>query len=235
MGDAASKKEDVYPEPHHPAGQFPLPTISSPRLSSSSGSRLDSDSDLIAHVHPPTPPDMDSAGDARRRKALLMEHANGSIADTLQTRSQPRRHRRKGVKGSKDLSGHKHIGDSSDDDQISDFSSLTTSDDVELNDMSSNCEFTDDEETGLTKKAADRRKRRRRKNTLLNERVTGIPGISKQAQHSAGKNFYKALVINALLIASWYTFSLSISIVSLQPGLAISTAANWRTVQQMDV
>ena len=223
MEDRVSKdEEDSDRAQHYQADRFPLPTTSSPRLSSSSGSSLDRGPDLFAHVHPPTPPDMD----ARRRKALLMKHANGSIADTLQARSRTQRQRRKGVKGANGLSGRNHMADSSSDGHSSDFSSRTMSDDVEMNSISSEVEFTDDEEAGLTKKDAGRRKRRRRKNTLLNERVTGAPGISKPAQHSADQNLVKALVINTLLIASWYTFSLSISIVSLQLYLGIWTAAD---------
>ena len=160
---------------------------------------------------------MDSAGDARRRRALLMQHANGSIADGLKINSQPRRKRRKGIKASKELSSHNNGADSSDDGQGSDFSSRTTSEDVELNALSSDNDSTNDEEAGLTKHDAGKRERKRRKNTLLNGRVAVGPVASKQASYLAAKNFYKALIINALLIASWYTFSLSISIVSLLP------------------
>ena len=145
-----------------------------------------------------------------------MQHTNGSIADVLGIDSQPRRKRRKGTKGSKELSGHNHGADSSDDGRGSDFSSRTTSEDVELNALSSD-ECTNDEEAGLTKHDASKRKRRRRKNRLLNGRASVAPGASKQASYLAAKNFYRALIINALLIASWYTFSLSISIVSLLP------------------
>ena len=213
-------------EQHYPAHQFPLPTISSPRLSSSSGSSLDSQgSKVFAHVHPPTPPDMDSAGDARRRKAL-MKHANGSIADTLQTKSKPRRQRRKDGNGSKDLSGRKHMIHSSDDGESSDFSSWTTSDDVELSNMSSENDFTDDEEAALAKKDIGRRKRKRRRNTLLKQRVIGVPSVSKPEHDSADRSVIKALLINSLLIASWYAFSLSISIVSPESSLNAFVAAD---------
>lgn len=213
---ASTIEEHIEHEQHHPADQFPLPTISSPRPASSGRSSVDSDSNLFAHVRPPTP-EMDSAGDARRRRALLMQHANGSIADGLKIESQPRRKRRKGIKGFKERSGHNHGTDSSDDGQGSDFSSRTTSEDVELNALSTSDDCTNDEEAGLTKHDTGRRKRRRRKNATLNGRGTGVPGASKQASHLAAKNFYRALVINALLITSWYTFSLSISIVSHLP------------------
>ena len=227
MDHRESKKEGDDSEPHHPVDQFPLPTISSPQLSSSSGSSLDSQhSKLFAHVDSFTPPEMDSAGDARRRKALLMKHANGSIADTLQAKSNPRRQRRKATNGSRDLSGRKHTTHSSDDGESSDFSSRTASDDVELRNMSSDLDFTEDEEAGLAKKDVGRRKRRRRRNTLLKDRVIGAPSVSKQEHDSADRSVIRALLINALLIASWYAFSLSISIVSPPAPLVISAAVN---------
>ena len=211
---ASTTEEHIEREQQHPADRFPLSTISSPRTSSSGRSSFDSDSNLFAHVRPPTP-DMDSAGDARRRRALLMQHANGSIAHGLEADSHSRRKRRKGTKASKELSGHNRGIDASDDGQGSDFSSRTTSDDVELNALPSSDDGTNDEESGLTRHDAGRRRRKRRKNAILNGRITGAPSTSKQASSLAAKNFYTALVINALLIASWYTFSLSISIVSL--------------------
>ena len=227
MDHREPKKEGDDSGRHHPADQFPLPTISSPQLSSASGSSLDSlHPTFIAHVDSSTPPDMDSAGDARRRKALLMKHANGSIADTLQVKSKPRRQRRKATNGSKDLSGRKHTTHSSDDGESSDFSSRTASEDVELKNMSSDLDVTEDEETGLTKKDMGRRKRRRRRNTLLKDRVMGVPSVPKQEHDSADRSVIKALLINALLIASWYAFSLSISIVSPRVPLVIFVAAN---------
>ena len=227
MDHRESKKKGDGSERHHPADPFPPPTIGSPQLSSSSGSSLDSQqSELFAHVDSSTPPAMDSAGDARRRKALLMKHANGSIADTLQAKSNLRRQRRKAPSGSRDLSGREHTNYSSDDGESSDFSSRTASDDVELKNLSSDLDFTEDEEAGLAKKDLGRRKRRRRRNTLLKDRVIGAPSVSKQDQDSADRSVIRALLINALLIASWYAFSLSISIVSPRAPLVISKAIN---------
>lgn len=229
MDHKESKKEGDSSErhDHHPADQFPPPTTSSSQLSSSSGSSLDGQqSKLFAHVDSSTPPDMDSAGDARRRRALLMKHANGSIADTLQAKSNLRRQRRKAPSGSRDPSGREHTSYSSDDGESSDFSSRTASDDVELKDMSSDLDFTEDEEAGLAKKDLGRRKRRRRRNTLLKERIIGVPSVSKQNNDSADRSVIRASLINALLIASWYAFSLSISIVSPRTFLVASTTIN---------
>jgi solute carrier family 35 protein C2 len=92
-------------------------------------------------------------------------------------------------------------------------SSSRSSDDFELQDISTGDEMTDDEEIGLTAQDKRHRTRRRRKNTQLGQRVVGIDKASKQETIKADKNVLKALLINALLIASWYLFSLSISIV----------------------
>ena len=99
-------------------------------------------------------------------------------------------------------------------DDGSDFSSMSTSDEYELGRMPADDIGTDDEETGLTKKTKERRKRKRRKATRLDERVAGTVKTSKQEQKVADWNVLKAMFINVLLIASWYLFSLSISIVS---------------------
>ena len=101
---------------------------------------------------------------------------------------------------------------SSDDD--SDFSSMSTSDGYELGRLPADDVCTDDEETGLTKKTKEHRKRKRRKATQLDERIAGTVKTSKQEQKAANWNVLKAVIINVLLIASWYLFSLSISMVS---------------------
>ena len=96
----------------------------------------------------------------------------------------------------------------------SDFSSNSASEDVELEDMLSEEGISDDdEETGLTKRDRKRRKRRRRELTDLDSRIGGSDENS-QGKEVTEKKVMGALLINALLIASWYFFSLSISIVS---------------------
>lgn len=100
-----------------------------------------------------------------------------------------------------------------DDNTNSDISSRCTSDDVELQIISTEDEMTDDEEIGLTARDKRHRTRRRRKNTQLDQRVIGIDTASKEEKSKADKSVLQALLINALLIASWYLFSLSISIV----------------------
>jgi len=72
----------------------------------------------------------------------------------------------------------------------------------------------DDEETGLTGKDKGRRKSKRRRNTLLDQRIAGEPKvvISDEEKKEADQNVVKKSLINGLLIAMWYVFSLSISI-----------------------
>lgn len=72
----------------------------------------------------------------------------------------------------------------------------------------------DDEETGLTTKERDRRRRAKRRNTLLDQRIAPEK-ISAEEKNEADQNVVRTLLINAGLIALWYTFSLSISLVSL--------------------
>lgn len=100
-----------------------------------------------------------------------------------------------------------------DDNNASDFSSRCTSDDVELRSISSEDDMTDDEEAGLNAQDKNHRRRRRKRNTQLDQRVLGVDQVSQQEKSKADKNVLNALLINALLIASWYFFSLSISIV----------------------
>ena len=218
MDDDGSNGNRTFDGPQQkvPVHQFPKPTISSSRSSSSTASSEESyDPHLVAHVHPPAP-DMDSsAQDARRRRAMLMNHPNECIADTLRDTKNPRRHRRKQGKEMDDLSTHQHPMGPPDDGHSSVFSSISASDDVELDHLSSEEGSPDDEETGLTKRDPNNRKWKRRKHIQLDDRVMGTPDVTEQERASANKSVLKALIMNSLLIASWYTFSLSISIVSL--------------------
>ena len=108
----------------------------------------------------------------------------------------------------------KQVAYSSDEGHGSDFSSMSTSDDVELSRLASGDAMTDDEETGLTKKDKEHRKRKRRRNQRIDGRIAGNVKTSKQERKDADRNVLKAMIINVLLILAWYLFSLSISIVS---------------------
>jgi len=91
---------------------------------------------------------------------------------------------------------------------------LSTSEDVELEDLSEEDGMQDDEETGLTGKDKGKRKRKRRRNTLMDQRIAGEIKITAEEKKEADQNVLKKGFINALLIGLWYLFSLSISIVS---------------------
>jgi len=111
---------------------------------------------------------------------------------------------------------------------------MSTSDDVELADLSEEDGLQDDEETGLTGKDKSKRKRRKRRNTLLDQRVAGDVKITAEEKKEADQNVFKKSLINGLLIGLWYLFSLSISIVYHPPNCWRETLTN-HTVQQMDV
>lgn len=173
---------------------------------STSVSSLDSQDSALGTDADDPPSDMDSAGDTyRRRRAQMMASLGNGSVKGKNGRGQPRRHK----------SDDKHLAYSSDDGQASDFSYMSTSDDVELSHMASEDAMTDDEEAGLTKKDKEHRKRKRRRNTRLDRRIAGNANAksSKQEHEDADRNVIKAMIINVLLIVSWYIFSLSISIV----------------------
>lgn len=100
-------------------------------------------------------------------------------------------------------------------DGILDEDTKSTSDELEMEDLSDDG-LQDDEETGLTGKDKDRRKRRRRRNTLLDERIAVT--ITDEEKKEADQNVLKKGIINGILIGLWYLFSLSISIVSIASG-----------------
>lgn len=97
----------------------------------------------------------------------------------------------------------------------------STSEDVELDELSDDG-LQDDEETGLTGKDKDRRKRRRRRNTLMDQRVAAEIKITDEVKKEADQFVVRNLLLNGGLIGLWYIFSLSISIVCF-PNLRAGT------------
>lgn len=73
----------------------------------------------------------------------------------------------------------------------------------------------DDEETGLTHPERMKRKKRKRRNTRIDERIIEESVITSEEKRLASQNFLRESLINAILIAMWYIFSISISVVSL--------------------
>ena len=166
----------------------------------------DADADLLSS-------DMDGAGDGyRRRRAQIM---NGLEYGNARRKNSDKKHvhRHRIASGASDQE-NKQLVYSSDDGHGSDFSSRTTSDDFELDRLTTEDPFSDDMEAGMTKKNKNHRKRRRRKAVRMDERLAGGGKASKPHNQFSYSAIYTAWLVNALLVASWYAFSLSISIVS---------------------
>lgn len=174
--------------------------------SQNSAAGTDADADLSSS-------DMDGAADGyRRRRAQLMDGLeNGSARRIRYSKKDIHRHRNASRARDEE---NKQLVYSSGEEHASDISSRTTSDDFELDHLTADDPFSDDEETGMTKKDKRHRKRRRRKAARMDERFAGNIKASKPNKNSTYREIYKAWLINALLVASWYAFSLSISIVS---------------------
>lgn len=216
-----------------PATRFPAPTLSTPPSPSPTSSHDSERSvlDAATRVHPPTP-DMDGPDPYIRRRPLLMENEDPRPGPKPEKRSRSHRHRRKLPADAE----HQHAAYSSDDGHSSIYSTASASEDVEMEPLGSDDALTDDEETGLTGKDRRKRKRRRTLNTKLDERVAGSTGASPSGWSLADRNVIKASLINILLIASWYLFSVSISVVGrpcAEAGQELELTN--LIVQQMDV
>jgi len=101
--------------------------------------------------------------------------------------------------------------------QPGDDDDASTSDNVELDDLSEEDGLQDDEETGLTGKDKRRIKKRKRRNTLLDHRIAGEAQITAEEKREADQSVLRRSLVNGLLIGLWYIFSLSISIVRTSP------------------
>ena len=87
----------------------------------------------------------------------------------------------------------------------------STSEDVAL-DYLSDDGLHDDEETGLTGRDKKKTKQRKRRNTLLDQRILNEPRVTDEERKEADHHVLRKSIVNGLLIALWYIFSLSISI-----------------------
>ena len=72
----------------------------------------------------------------------------------------------------------------------------------------------DDEEAGLDPEGRRQKRERRARATSLDGRVSGEILTAKEERKLADMEVLKRLAINTILIALWYTFSISISVVS---------------------
>lgn len=86
-----------------------------------------------------------------------------------------------------------------------DFSSCSTSDDVELEDVPSDEGLEVDEETGLTKLERRRRRIRRKRNSRMDSRVMKEP--TNIQRRLADKAVLRRSLVNGLLIGLWYGYS----------------------------
>ena len=169
---------------------------------------------------------MDETADARGQE-LLEDHSNGRTVDDHRDKTCSKRYLK--AAESDNPAMRRDDGDGSD------FSLTSTSDDVELEHFPSENELSDEEDIKPRKNGSGRRKRRRR-HQRMDENGTSSCDTTRQERVSADRTVIKALLINALLIAAWYAFSLSISIVgrglhSIQTLLQLTQDS----VQQMDV
>ena len=99
-------------------------------------------------------------------------------------------------------------------------SSMSGSEEHELGEVISLSGSDNDEEPGLTSEERRKYLRRKRRKHQLDFRIADEPtygSLSNDAAKLADRQVLRSLVINTLLIVSWYTFSLSISIVSPPP------------------
>ena len=177
-------------------GEILQPSAPCRRSVESEAFSTDADEDPLSN-------EMDGGDAYRRRKAQLMGEHEDNHRDGRKGRKKGRRQRQR--QESKRLSYRSEDGHSSD---------FSTSDDVELDHLSSDGILSEDEETGLTKNDKRHRKKRRTRDTDLDARIGGSSQTSQLRQKIADQNVLKVLALNSLLVVSWYLFSLSISIVS---------------------
>jgi solute carrier family 35 protein C2 len=144
--------------------------------------------------------DPESSGH-RRRRSSLMSNLDGAAPGNSRDKSS-----RSPPVGQGRIPEDPKLERADDDD-------MSTSEDVELDELSDDG-LQDDEETGLTGKDKGKRKRKRRRNTLLDQRIAADVAITAEEKREADQNVVKKSLINGLLIGLWYLFSLSISLVS---------------------
>ena len=99
--------------------------------------------------------------------------------------------------------------------EISSELSTSTGDDVELDPLHSDNAMSDDEETGLTSQHRGHKKNWNHIDSGVDATVEDDKSHLMSAKKLADRKLVKPLLLNSLLVLSWYSFSLSISIVSI--------------------
>jgi solute carrier family 35 protein C2 len=107
---------------------------------------------------------------------------------------------------------------------------MSASEELEMDEIASDAGSEADEETGLTAKESKKHLQRQRQGVPLDARIAGNTTITKEAKKLADKLVLKDLLLNAALIALWYIFALSISIVSITWKACAVLSANWHSV-----
>lgn len=140
-------------------------------------------------------PGAGNVGSHRRRRSSLMNPANGGGPDP----GVGPNHRRK-------PSTRTALGEEP---KISEEAADANG---ELDDVFSDEDLHDDEETGLTRNDRQRKRRKRRRNTLLDNRIARDKATAEERKE-ADQGVVRSLVVNGILILLWYLFSLCISLV----------------------
>ena len=210
------REEEEQQEPpnrtNRDAGHNRRPSTASHTSLDSYDSGLGNDADV--DDLDPLNPDMDNVEIHRRKKAQMM--ANGETHG-MKNRGDDKRLMLNGTKGPE-------LG-----------SSQSPNEEMEMEELGDEDSLSDDEETGLRKADKKKRKRRRRRDTDLDARIGGSTMTAKQEQKVADKAVLRSLIINIILIGSWYFFSLSLSIVRLGPASQQIHLLIRSKVQQVDV
>ena len=94
---------------------------------------------------------------------------------------------------------------------------MSASEELEMDDMASDTASDADEETGLTGAESKNHQRSKKEHNQLDVRIGGAgkAAITKEEKKAADRYVIRTLIINVILIGTWYFFSLSISIVSI--------------------
>lgn len=104
-----------------------------------------------------------------------------------------------------------HFSDGNGDRILEESDTGPSSSDLSMEELRSDEELDDDEETGLTHAERKKRRRRKRRNTLLDERIVGESDV-ETAERLVTASLVRNITIDGLLVAFWYCCSISISV-----------------------
>lgn len=147
--------------------------------------------------------DQSSTRNARRRSASVAQLLGGESQSGITSIGGPATSLTKDIEDIENRQTHTASG------------TRDSSSDWEMNEMFSDDNLDDDEETGLTNGDKKQRRKRKRRNTLLDGRIANVDAKALE-EKIAVQSFWRQASVNGLLIGLWYTFSISISVVSLE-------------------